>query len=183
MPLKRASRVALCSAALLTLAGLAAHPAQSAEAVARGENLEGASLDAFLTAPSREAAAQLVDGLIQGGIGFDDAYRALQRGRSYGPAKTGVVRLRNKTSDGVEHHYVLNVPDTYDPSHRYQVRFHLHGGVGGRETNAPVGAGTIGTLAGAEQIYVIPYAWNAAPWWSDDQVLNLVEILDATKRV
>ena len=139
-------------------------------------------LDAFLAAPSREAAAQLVDGLIKGGIGFDDAYRALQRGRSYGPAKTGVVRLRNKTSDGVEHHYVLNVPDTYDPSRRYQVRFQLHGGVGGRETSAPVGAGTIGALAGAEQIYVIPYAWNAAPWWSDDQVLNLVEILDATKR-
>jgi len=183
MPLKRASRVALCSAALLILAGLAAHPAQSAEAAARGEYLEGAPLDAFLAAPSREAAAQLVDGLIKGGIGFDDAYRALQRGRSYGPARTGVVRLRNKTSDGLEHHYVLNIPDTYDPSHRYQVRFQLHGAVGGRETNAPVGAGTIGTLAGAEQIYVIPYAWNAAPWWSDDQVLNLVEILDATKRV
>ena len=78
---------ALCSAALLILAGLAAHPAQSAEAAARGENLEGASLDAFLAAPSREAAAQLVDGLIKGGIGFDDAYRALQRGRSVRPGE------------------------------------------------------------------------------------------------
>ena len=94
----------------------------------------------------------------------------LQRGRAYGAAKTGVVRLRNRTSDGVEHHYVLNVPDTYDPARRYQVRFHLHGGVGGRATNAPVGTGTIGALAGAEQIYVIPYAWHDAPWWSDDQV-------------
>jgi poly(3-hydroxybutyrate) depolymerase len=106
----------------------------------------------------------------------------LQRGRTYGPAKTGVVALSNRTSDGVTHHYVLNVPDSYDPARRYQVRFQLHGGTGGRATNAPVGTGTIGALAGAEQIYVIPYAWSAAPWWSDDQVLNLVDILDATKR-
>src|SRR6185295_14864203 len=84
---------------------------------------------------------------------------------------------------GVEHQYVLNVPDTYDPARRYQVRFHLHGGVGGRTSNAPVGTGTIGALAGAEQIYVIPYAWNEAPWWSDDQVLNLVDIVDAVKRL
>jgi len=54
MPLKRASRVALCSAALLILAGLAAHPAQSAEAAARGENLEGAALDDGLWGRSRD---------------------------------------------------------------------------------------------------------------------------------
>jgi membrane-associated protease RseP (regulator of RpoE activity) len=139
-------------------------------------------LELFLAAPSREAAAHLIDRVVKSGVGFDAASRALQRGRRYGPAPTGVVRLRNKTSDDVEHHYVLNVPDGYDPARRYQVRFQLHGGVGGRESNAPVGTGTIGALAGAEQIYVIPYAWNDAPWWSDDQVLNLVEILDATKR-
>src|SRR5581483_6227294 len=45
-----------------------------------------------------------------------------------------------------------------------------------------VGSGSVGALAGAEQIYVIPYAWADAPWWSDDQTLNLVEILDAVKR-
>ena len=28
----------------------------------------------------------------------------------------------------------------------------------------------------------MPYAWDAAPWWSDDQVLNLADILDAAKR-
>ena len=64
------------------------------------------------------------------------------------------------------------MPDTYDPARRYQVRIQLHGGVGGRATNAPVGNGTVGALAGAEQIYVIPYAWADAPWWSDDQVLQ-----------
>src|SRR6185295_13967906 len=136
-------------------------------------------LEAFLAAPSRDAAARLVDTVARSRISFDEAHRRLQRGRVYGPGKTGVVRLRNRTSDGVEHQYVLNVPDTYDPARRYRVRFHLHGGVGGRTSNAPVGTGTIGALAGAEQIYVIPYAWNEAPWWSDDQVLNLVDIVDA----
>jgi PDZ domain-containing protein len=179
MLLRRGLRRTGPHAALAILAVLGIFTATRSARVAAAA---GSPLELLLAAPSRDAAAQLVDGLLKRGISFDDAYRALQRGRSYGPARTGIVRLRNKTSDGVEHHYVLNVPDTYDPSRRYQVRFQLHGGVGGRQTNAPVGTGTVGAVAGAEQIYVIPYAWNDAPWWSDDQVLNLVEILDATKR-
>jgi poly(3-hydroxybutyrate) depolymerase len=167
-----AAIVPLCAAVTL----VAARPAAKTPIAAP-------ALDAFLAAPSRDAASRLVDGVLRTGVGFDTAYRRLEHGRAYGPTKTGVVRLRNRTSDGVEHQYVLNVPDTYDPARRYQMRFHLHGGVGGRASNAPVGTGTIGALAGAEQIYVIPYAWNDAPWWSDDQVLNLVEILDATKRL
>ena len=140
------------------------------------------ALDAFLAAASRTDAARQVGAVARSGIGFDEAYRRLRRGRTYGPQATGLVRLRNRTPDGGEHHYVLNVPEPYDPSRRYQVRIQLHGGVGGRATNAPVGPGTIGALAGAEQIYVIPYAWAGAPWWSDDQVVNLVDIVDAAKR-
>jgi membrane-associated protease RseP (regulator of RpoE activity) len=174
MSVKRAYRAAVFFALAASLAGLAAYsPTQAATAVP--------AFDAFMAAPSRDGAARLVDALVRTGIKFDDAYRRLRRGRTYRPEQTGVVRLRT-TVGGVEHHYVLNVPDTYDPARSYQVRFQLHGGVGGRATNAPVGTGTVGALAGAEQIYVIPYAWNDAPWWSDDQVLNLVEILDATKR-
>ena len=95
---------------------------------------------------------------------------------------TGVVRMENRTSDGVEHFFAVNVPGTYDPAKRYQVRFQLHGGVGGRRTNAPVGTGAIGALAGAEQIYILPYGWNAAPWWADSQIENLRTILDTVKR-
>ena len=85
-------------------------------------------------------------------------YNRLQRGRSYVVRDTGVVRMENRTSDGVEHFFAVNVPENYDPFHRYEVRIQLHGGVGGRATNA-VGNGTIGALTGAEQIYVVPYAW------------------------
>jgi poly(3-hydroxybutyrate) depolymerase len=176
MALEPARPAAARGVLLVVLALAVAHAPRPAAAAGTSP------LAPFLAAPSREAAARLVESLAKAGPGFDDAYRALQRGRSYGPAATGVVRLQNRTSDGIEHHYVLNVPENYDPSRRYQVRFQLHGGVGGRTSNAPVGTGTIGALAGAEQIYVIPYAWNDAPWWGDDQMLNLVEILDATKR-
>jgi poly(3-hydroxybutyrate) depolymerase len=141
-----------------------------------------AAFEAFWTAPSREEAAQRVDAILRSGVSFDEAYRRLQRGRAYGPQPTGVVRLTNTSARGVEHHYALNVPEAYDSTRRYQVRFQLHGGIGGRATNAPVGPGTVGALAGAEQIYVIPYAWADAPWWSDDQALNLVAIVDAIKR-
>jgi hypothetical protein len=78
----------------------------------------------------------------------------------------------------------VNVPADYNPSRSYQLRFQLHGGVGGRENNQPRGSGEIGALAGpAEQFYVLPYSWNSAPWWSNDQVLNLDAIVDSLKRI
>ena len=113
---------------------------------------------------------------------FDEAYRRLQKGRTYTAQATGLVRMSNRAADGVEHHFALNVPDSYDPTKRYQVRIQLHGGVGGRRDNQPVGTGLIGALAGAEQMYVIPYSWYASPWWSDDQVDSLHAIVDAVKR-
>ena len=33
------------------------------------------------------------------------------------------------------------MPDAYDPANKYQVRIQLHGGVGGRRDNQPVGTG------------------------------------------
>jgi len=113
---------------------------------------------------------------------FDAAYHRLQRGIAYTAQPTGVVRMSHRLANGIEYHYTLNVPETYDPSRKYQVRIQLHGGIGGRRTNQPVGPGTVGALAGAEQIYIIPYAWDASPWWSDDQVRNLHAIVDATKK-
>jgi len=141
-----------------------------------------AAFDAFWAARSRDEASSRVEPVLKSHVAFDEAYARLRRGRTYSAQPTGVVRMENRLADGVEHFYAVEVPDTYDPARRYQVRVHLHGGVGGRRTNAPVGSGSIGALAGAEQIYVIPYAWADAPWWSDDQALNLVDIIDAVKR-
>jgi poly(3-hydroxybutyrate) depolymerase len=114
-------------------------------------------------------------------VTFEDVLARLKAGRKYTAQKTGIVLLSNRTSDGIVHFYHLNVPDSYDPAKRYQVRFQLHGGVGGRETNQPRGTGE-SPLPGAEQIYVVPYSWDAEPWWSNNQVLNLDTIIDSLKR-
>jgi hypothetical protein len=93
-----------------------------------------------------------------------------------------VAMLMNRTSDGTEHYYAVNVPAAYDPARPYQVRFQLHGGVGATSDSRPRNSGEIGALAGVEQFYVVPFAWEAAPWWSEDQVLNLTTIVDTLKR-
>ena len=90
--------------------------------------------------------------------------------------------LKNRTADDIEHSYAVNIPANYDPSKRYQVRFQLHGGIGGSQNNQPRNDGNIGALAGAEQFYVLPFAWEQEPWWGDDEVMNLDAIVDSLKR-
>ena len=142
-----------------------------------------AAFEQFWSAKSLTEAQRQVDAIERSGIAFDEAYARLRRGRTYAAAQSGQLRLTNRTSDGVEHQYAVNIPEPYDPSRRYQVRVQLHGGVMMRSDNRIVGPGTVGALTGAEQIYIVPYAWNAAPWWSDDQLQNLDAILDAVKRL
>jgi pimeloyl-ACP methyl ester carboxylesterase len=141
-----------------------------------------AAFQKFFSASSSQEAARTVEDVLESGVTFEDAFARLRTGRRYAAQQAGIFRLMNQTSDGVEHYYAVNVPETYDPSHKYQVRFQLHGGVDGRTDNQPRGSGGIGQLAGAEQIYVLPYSWRDAPWWSDDQILNLNAIVDQLKR-
>ena len=141
-----------------------------------------AALQKFWNAKSPTEAGKAISEIMKSGISFDDALRALKTGRSYAAQKSGIIMGTNRTDDGVEHRYAINVPANYDPAKRYQVRFQLHGGVGGRTTNEPRGNGAIGSLAGAEQFYVLPYAWDRAPWWGDDQVMNMDAIVDSLKR-
>jgi predicted esterase len=136
----------------------------------------------FFAADSPGAAAQAAKEIEKSGVAFDDAWRQLKAGRKYTMQQPGVVMLKNRTDDGVDHSYAVNIPPSYDPARRYQVRFQLHGGVGARPDNSPRGTGEIGALAGAEQIYVLPYAGGDTPWWTDDQILNLNTIVDTLKR-
>ncbi len=141
-----------------------------------------AAFEKFFAADSADAAAHNVADIEKAGVSFDGAWRRLKAGRSYAPQQSGVVILKNRTEDGVDHSYAVNVPAGYDPARRYQVRFQLHGGVGGRPDNSARGTGEIGALAGAEQIYVLPYAGGETPWWTNDQILNLNAIVDSLKR-
>jgi pimeloyl-ACP methyl ester carboxylesterase len=112
---------------------------------------------------------------------FDQTFARLRRGRSYAAGvPTGIMRLSHDVA-GRAFPYTVEVPENYDRSRPYQVRFQLHGGVG-RPENAQRGPGSIGALAGAEQIYVLPSAWDAVPWWHPGQMENLRLILDRLKR-
>src|SRR6516225_11101026 len=114
----------------------------------------------FFEARSPADAAAAIDRVIASGVGVDEAYRRLRQGRAYSrDVPRGIVqRSRRGASD--EYFYTLDVPEHYDPARAYQVRIQLHGGVGRIETSAPLRSGTGIRLAGAEQIYVTPYAWR-----------------------
>src|SRR5712691_5994269 len=98
----------------------------------------------FWAADSPTEAGRIADEIAKTGITFDDALHRLKQGRTYTAQKTGIVQLQNRTSDGVEHYYAVNVPPEYGPARRYQVRFQLHGGIGARADNKPRGTGEIG---------------------------------------
>ena len=136
----------------------------------------------FWAAASPAEAAPAAAALMQAGVTFDEAFERLKAGRTYAPQPSGVVMRSNRGPDAVDHNYAVNVSPAYDPAHRYQLRFQLHGGIGARTDNTPRGTGEIGPLAGAEQFYVLPYAWTDSPWWSSDEVLNLNAIVDSLKR-
>jgi len=154
--------------------------------VAAGQTPAPASVDAafaaFFQAPSAQEAAGAVAAVVKSGVSFDEAVRRLRAGRSYArDVARGVVQA-NYTSASGEYYYTLDIPENYDPARKYQVRIQLHGGVGRVETNVPPRPGTNARLAGAEQIYVMPYAWKDAPWWSVRQTENLRAILDRVRR-
>src|SRR5262249_13606179 len=116
-----------------------------------------AAFEQFWSAKRPAEAQRQVDAVLRSGVTLDDRIARLRRGRPYVAEKTGQVRLTNRTLDGIEHQFAVNVPDSYDPARTYQVRFQLHGGVMMRSDNRIVGPGTVGALTGAEQIYVVPY--------------------------
>jgi predicted esterase len=138
---------------------------------------------AFWDAPGPREAAAAATGVLKTNVAFDEAYARLKNGREYSAqAPRGVVRASHHFAAG-DFGYTIEVPDSYTPSRKYQVRVQLHGGVMGRTDGNIRGSGSIGALAGAEQIYVMPNAWQDAPWWDDKQIENMRAILDDLKRV
>jgi hypothetical protein len=139
--------------------------------------------DAFRTfwraADSAQAAAA-AESIVKLTPAFDDAFQRLRKGRPYLPdVPKGVVRGSHDMA-GRSFAYSLDVPPTYDPNVRYQVRFQLHGGIGRPEPGLR-GSGSIGALAGADQIYVLPASWDEVPWWGGAQLESLRTILDKAK--
>jgi hypothetical protein len=104
----------------------------------------------FWSAQNPVEAAAAAEAIVAARVSFDEALARLKRGRGYSPdAERGLVQLDHDVA-GRPFPYTVEVPQSYDPAGKYQVRVQLHGGVGRPE---PRGRGAIGALAGAEQIW------------------------------
>ncbi len=136
---------------------------------------------AYWKAATVAEATNAVAGVVASGVTFNDALARVRAGRTYrADVPRGVQKLSRHT-DTIDFPYTLDVPTAYDPAKRYQVRVQLHGGVM-RPDPVARGDGSIGALAGAEQIYVLPTSWAEAQWWAPPQDTNLPAILDSVKR-
>jgi hypothetical protein len=167
---------ALRKHALAALAGVALSAAQRSTGAAE------AAFSSFFQARTAQEVSAASDRIVASGVGFDEAFGRLRRGRVYSrDVPRGVVQESYRSETG-EYFYTLDVPEHYDPARTYQVRVQLHGGVGRIEANTPPRSGSNGRLPGVEQIYVMPHAWRDAPWWTGRQVDNLRMILDVVKR-
>jgi poly(3-hydroxybutyrate) depolymerase len=147
--------------------------------LAAAEKTVAAALTQFLSARTPQDAAKAGDAVVKSGVDFAAALQRLKEGRVYSAdVPKGIVR-QSHAIGGTEFPYTLDVPESYTPSTRYQVRIQLHGGVGRPDALPRNG---IGQLAGAEQIYILPTAWAGVEWWTGRQLENLRWIVDSVKR-
>jgi poly(3-hydroxybutyrate) depolymerase len=143
------------------------------------EKTVAAAFTQFLTARTPQDAAKAADAVAKSGVDFEAALQRLKEGRVYSAdVPKGIVR-HSHAIGGTDFPYTLDVPESYTPAKRYQIRIQLHGGVGRPDALPRNG---IGQLAGAEQIYILPTAWAGFEWWTARQLENLHWIVDSVKR-
>ena len=84
----------------------------------------------FWAAASEEDFSAAINAVLATDLDIEAIWSRLRGGRTCSPdVPTGRQVLSRRNRDGVEHGYVLHVPDDYDPATRYPVRVYLHGGV------------------------------------------------------
>ena len=141
------------------------------------------AFQAFWSAPHAAAAADRIDGILKTGVSFEEALTRVRHGRDYqADVPRGLEFGRHRAFDGTDHEYAFIVPESYDPSRPFQVRFELHGGIARARPPAVNRIRTDALPSGVEEIVVHPIGWVRALWWSATQVDNLARILDRLKR-
>src|SRR5262249_13153719 len=117
-------RCSLFSAALLAALALTSY---SNRTQAAGDI--DAAFRAFWSAPNIEAASKAVGPILTSGVDFETALAKLKAGRSYAKEKTGLIRMSTSVG-GATVENLIEIPEAYDPTRKWELRVQLHGGVG-----------------------------------------------------
>ncbi len=139
-------------------------------------------LEAFWKASSREERATAASLIGAGNLDVFEVFDILRRGRSYSSdVKTGRRDIEHRV-DGAAHPAFVMVPDDYDATRRYPLRFFLHGGIGRAEIPRDGWWRNTDRVIGSDYISVFPASWNDSRWWHPRQLDNLAAILATLKR-
>ena len=164
---------------------LSTTPALAQEIPLSSQRLDRA-FQAYWSAPNTDEARSAAQNIIAQEPPFADAYERLQRGKTYSLDVPKGKLFRTHTINGVDHHYMLFIPENYDPTRPWPVRWDLHGGMGQPEWKAPDGSWSPGWAAldqyHSSYITVIPAGWWDSMWWEASQIDNFRRIQDELKR-
>ena len=151
-----------------------------------GQSGEGALDDAvaaFWAAASDDEIAAATAAILATGPDIEAIWGRLRSGRNYArDVPTGRQLLTRENRDGVEHGYVVRVPESYDSAVRYPVIVYLHGGVSRPKREEGTWWRREERLVRDDAIVVAPASWNESLWWQDSQIENLAGVLNDLKR-
>ena len=144
----------------------------------------GVAVEMFWAAASNEELAIAIDAILATEPELNDILMVLREGRPYAAdVPTGRQLLSRQNLDGVEHEYVLHVPDSYDPATRYPVRIYLHGGVMRPKRSDGNWWPNDFVLARDDALVVFPASWEGSVWWETSQIENLAGLLIDLRRL
>ena len=137
----------------------------------------------FWAATSDDEVAASTAAILETDPDIEGLWARLRAGRAYtGDAATGRQLLARENRDGLEHGYVVRVPESYDPAVRYPVIVYLHGGVSRPKREDGTWWRREERLARDDAIVVAPASWNESLWWQDSQIENLAGVVNDLKR-
>ena len=168
------------AAAALALAVCVLHAAARPRQAAPPAAID-ADFEAYWRAGSPRDAAKASEKLMRDGVGFEEAWDRLSKGRPYAAAPTG-TRTETVHAAGLTFDNTIEVPASYDPSRRWPVRVQLHGGIS-RPAPQQTTARRPNRIAGQNEIVLLPVGWNDAAWWHTSQVENILMLVDRVKRI
>ena len=174
-------RLALVTGAAALLA-VAVLPAQAGQSSADDAALD-AALERFWASATEAEFAAASSEILALDPDIQSVWRRLRAGRAYrDDVPTGRQLLTRANRDGVEHPYVVLVPDSYDPAVRYPLVVYLHGGVARPKRDDGSWWRREERFAREDAIVVAPLSWSESLWWQQSQTENLAGVLNDLKR-